>query len=78
MSLPYKGDSDPPGTPASVKSGIDITKFPATMSSTHSFLNSCPAKICKLDWNQAYKHIAVRSEDHNLQVSTSVGGSWVS
>ena len=31
-------------------------------------LAGCPAEMCKLDWNQAYKHIAVRQEDHNLQV----------
>ena len=51
MSSPYNRGSDPPGTPASVNSGIDITKFPVMMSSIHSFLYSlmlvgCPANMC--------------------------------
>ena len=73
MSAPYPKPSDPPGTPASVNSGINADEFPTKMSSTQTFLESlmlagCPAEMCKLDWNQAYKHIAVRKEDHSLQV----------
>ena len=73
MSAPYLKESDPPGTPASVNSGIDIDKYPATMSSTKTFLESlmrtgCPAEFAKVDWTNAYKHIAVRMEDHPLQV----------
>ena len=73
MSAPYKRESDPEGTPMSVNSGIDTSKFPTQMSSTQTFCESlmragCPAVMCKLDWNQAYKHVAVRAEDHKLQV----------
>ena len=73
MSAPYKSEGQPAGTPSSVNSGIDKNKFPTAMASTTSFCQSlmragCPAEMCKLDWNQAYKHIAVRREDHNLQV----------
>ena len=73
MSAPYRKDSDKPGTPASVNSGIDISNFPATMSSTQTFLNSlmrtgCPSELAKLDWTNAYKHVAVRMQDHPLQV----------
>ena len=73
MSAPYKKDSDPPEMPSSVNSGINTDEFPTSMSSTGTFLKSlmragCPAEMCKLDWNQAYKHIAVRQQDHNLQV----------
>ena len=43
------------------------------MSSTRSFCQSlmkagCPAVMCKLDWNAAYKHQAVQREDHKLHV----------
>ena len=72
MSAPMNTNPES-GEPSSVNSGIDPEEFPATMSSTKSFCQSlmragCPAEVCKLDWNQAYKHIAVRSEDHKLQV----------
>ena len=71
MLAPYRKDSDKPGTPASVNSGIDISNFPATMSSTKTFLNSlmrtgCPSELAKLDWTNAYKHVAVRMQDHPL------------
>ena len=53
MSAPYKKETDLPGTPASVNSGIDIDQFPATMSSTRTFLESLmragfPAQMAKL------------------------------
>ena len=72
MSVPYKKVPDPAGSPSSVNSGIDSNQFPTQMSSTHSFctfLTRCrtPSMFCKLDWNSAYKHIAVNSEDHKLQ-----------
>ena len=73
MSAPYKTEGQAAGTPSSVNSGINKDEFPTSMASTTSFCKSlmragCPAEMCKLDWNQAYKHIAVRKEDHNLQV----------
>ena len=73
MSAPYSKPSDPPELPASVNSGIHKDMFPATMSSTKTFCKSlmragCPGEMCKLDWQSAYKHQAVRQEDHKLQV----------
>ena len=73
MSSPHSKPSDPVGKPASVNSGIDGDLFPASMSTTKSFCLSlmragCPGELCKLDWRSAYKHQAVRAEDHNLQV----------
>ena len=64
---------DDPNKPASVNSGIRKEDFPASISSTETFLLSlmqagCPAEICKLDWANAYKHQHVRSEDLPLQV----------
>ena len=43
------------------------------MATTPDFCSSLmragsPAQACKLDWAQAYKHIAVRREDHELKV----------
>ena len=43
------------------------------MSTTHDFCKAlmrsgCPSQMSKLDWNSAYKHIAVRQADHKLQV----------
>jgi hypothetical protein len=57
MSAPYAKDSDVPGLPASVNSGIDSDLFPATMSSTRKFCMSlaragCPAEMIKVDWQQ--------------------------
>ena len=73
MSSPHSKASDPVGKPSSVNSGINGDLFPATMSSTRSFCQSlmrvgCPGELCKLDWASAYKHQAVRAEDHKLQV----------
>ena len=67
MSAPYKKDSDPPGTPSSVNSGIDISKFPATMSTTQSFLHSLmlagsPAEMAKLDWTEVGVYIQTQME----------------
>ena len=73
MSAPYKNGKEVEGTPMSVNDGIDKHEFPTEMSTTKDFCTSlmkagCPAEMCKLDWNSAYKHIAVRKEDHPLQI----------
>ena len=67
MSAPYKKDSDPPGTPSSVNSGIDISKFPATISTSQSFLHSLmlagsPAEMAKLDWTEVGVYIQTQME----------------
>ena len=56
----------------SVNDGIDISEFPATMSSTLKWLavldkagRGC--KMMKIDWADAYKHVPVRAEDIHLQ-----------
>jgi len=56
----------------SVNDGINIDEFPATMSSTAAWLKvlNKAGKNCwitKVDWSDAYKHVAVRQEDLNLQ-----------
>ena len=78
MSAPHQKPSDEVGKPTSVNAGIDTKDFPSSMSSTKTFCESlmrvgCPAEMCKIDWNQAYKHIAVREEDHKLQVIEFAG-----
>ena len=82
MSSPYKKEGDDPAKPASVNSGIRKEDFPTSMSSTETFLASlmragCPAEMCKLDWNSAYKHQHVRPEDLSLQVFEFGGESGV-
>ncbi len=56
----------------SVNDGIDAGRFPATMSSTEKWLTVLnKAGRCgvmtKIDWAAAYKHVAVRQQDMNLQ-----------
>ena len=56
----------------SVNEGIDNADFPTTMSSTTKWLRVLHlagkgAKMCKVDWSDAYKHVAVNLEDTNLQ-----------
>jgi len=56
----------------SVNDGIDIEEFPASMSSTQAWvkvLNKAGKNcwITKVDWADAYKHMAVAEEDLNLQ-----------
>ena len=56
----------------SVNDGVDLTLFPAVMSSTGKWLEVLDKAgrncvIAKLDWSDAYKHIRVRNEDLNLQ-----------
>ena len=55
-----------------VNEGIDNAQFPTKMSSTTKFLKALHlagrnAKICKIDWADAYKHLAVRTQDTDLQ-----------
>ena len=62
--------SSPAG--CSVNDGIDDKKFPATMSSTTNWLRVLNragrgCKMVKIDWLDAYKHVAVRQEDLPLQ-----------
>ena len=57
---------------SSVNDGIDVSSFPATMSSTAKWLQCLNAAgtgalMTKLDWSDAYKHQHVRKEDLNLQ-----------
>ena len=56
----------------SVNEGIDINDFPTSMSSTSDWLRALNkagrhAKMSKVDWSDAYKHLGVRLEDTNLQ-----------
>ena len=62
--------SAPLGT--SVNEGINPSDFPTTMSSTTAWLRVLRAagrnaKMCKIDWADAYKHVAVHPDDTNLQ-----------
>ena len=55
-----------------VNEGINKVDFPTIMSSTTKWLRALHlagknAKMCKIDWADAYKHIAVRPEDTDLQ-----------
>ena len=55
-----------------VNEGINKDDFPTIMSSTTKWLRALHlagknAKMCKIDWADAYKHIAVRAEDTDLQ-----------
>ena len=57
---------------SSVNEGIDNTEFPTTMSSTTKWLRVLHlagrgAKMCKVDWSDAYKHVAVNLADTDLQ-----------
>ena len=68
--------SSPKGS--AVNEGIDNSEFPATMSSTSKWVSSLwkagkKCKMVKIDWADAYKHIAVRPEDINLQWFTWLG-----
>ena len=57
---------------SSVNEGINSDDFPTTMSSTTEWLRVLHragrfAKICKIDWANAYKHVNVSLLDTNLQ-----------
>ena len=61
-----------------VNEGIDTSLFPTVMSSTTKWLRALHlaghgAKMCKIDWSDAYKHIAVSQTDTNLQWFTWLG-----
>jgi len=56
----------------SVNDGIDTDAFTATMSSTAAWLDVLDRVgrggwMIKVDWSDAYKHIAVRAQDADLQ-----------
>ena len=56
----------------SVNDGINSDDFPASMSSTQKWLEVLDkagpgALMVKIDWSDAYKHLAVREEDRDLQ-----------
>ena len=78
MSAPHNTANGHGTSATSVNSGINSDDFPTLMSSTKSFCESlmkagCPGEMCKIDWIQAYKNLAVREEDHKLQIF-SCGG----
>ena len=55
-----------------VNEGINKDDFPTIMSSTTKWLRALHlagknAKMCKIDWADAYKHVAVRAQDTDLQ-----------
>ena len=57
---------------ASVNEGIDEKEFPATMSSTTKWIRVLNRAgrgclMAKVDWSDAYKHLAVREQDLSLQ-----------
>ena len=59
-------------TGRAVNEGIDSDNFPTTMSSTSKWLEALWAagkgcNMVKIDWSDAYKHVAVRPADVNLQ-----------
>jgi len=61
-----------------VNEGIDNSQFPTVMSSTTKWLRALhlagrKANICKIDWADAYKHLAVKLADTNLQWFTWLG-----
>jgi hypothetical protein len=65
-----------------VNDGIRSDDFPTTMSSTKKWLQVLDkagrgALIMKLDWASAYKHIAVRPEDVDLQYFSWLGMDFV-
>ena len=56
----------------SVNDGIDKDDFPTSMDSIEKWLAALHAagrscKMCKVDWSDAYKHVAVALEDTELQ-----------
>ena len=78
-SAPHDLDDSVPGwlwnpaIPGSSNSTIDVSKFPATMSSVAKFVRTLyrvgrNGRICKIDQSSAYKHQHVRKEDWGLQV----------
>ena len=71
--------SSPKGS--SVNDGIDSSDFPTVMSSTTKWLRALhrAGKRClmtKVDWADAYKHLAVRLEDTELQYFNWLGKAF--
>ena len=67
---------------ASVNEGITAQEFPATMSSTTKWLEVLDragrrCNMAKVDWAAAYKHMAVRSDDLNLQYFHWLGKDFI-
>ena len=63
---------------SAVNEGINSQDFPTVMSSTNKWLKALHragrnAVMCKIDWSDAYKHVAVSLEDTNLQWFTWLG-----
>ena len=63
---------------SSVNDGIDSSEFPTVMSSTTKWLQALHRAgrgclMAKVDWADAYKHLAVRLEDTELQYFTWLG-----
>ena len=63
---------------ASVNEGINPKDFPAKMSSTAKWIQvlnkaGIGCSFCKVDWSDAYKHIAVHHSDLSLQWFTWLG-----
>ena len=78
-SAPHDQDESVPGWiwnpdfPGSSNSTVDVSKFPAKMSSVAKFVRTLyrvgrNARICKIDQSSAYKHQHVRRDDWGLQV----------
>jgi len=66
----------------SVNDGISSEEFPAVMSSTGKWLEVLHKAgrgclMCKNDWSDAYKHIATRAEDQDLQWFSWLGKFFV-
>lgn len=67
---------------SSVNEGISKEEFPASMSSTTSWLRVLNragrrCKFCKIDWADAYKQITVHPDDLNLQWFSWLGKAFV-
>jgi hypothetical protein len=67
---------------SSVNDGINADEFPTSMSSTALWIEvlNRAGKYCtmaKVDWAAAYKHIAVRKEDIELQYFSWLGKDFV-
>jgi hypothetical protein len=66
----------------SVNDGIQSDDFPTTMSSTKKWLEVLDkagrgAEMVKIDWASAYKHVAVRRQDIELQFFHWLGKDFV-
>ena len=67
---------------SSVNDGINKEDFPASMSSTTSWLRVLNkagrrCKFCKIDWSDAYKQITVHQDDLDLQWFSWLGKAFI-